>query len=234
MSDDVKQNAQANRARDFSDYQATALDGIALGMWGIMYDVINRANVVINADVEVTSAVQDQKDEYVGEAYALRALAHFDLVRMFAQHYGFTADNSHPGVAVVTVFDQNSKPVRNTVAEVYQQIVSDLQTAIPLLKVEPPSAGRISKEAAQALLARVALYMGNFQMADQMASAVIRSGNYSLVSTDQYVASWGQGLSSESIFEVIFRQDDDNGSDALGRCIYSRRLRGLFALRRPA
>ena len=217
MSDDVKQNAQANRARDFSDYQATALDGIALGMWGIMYDVINRANVVINAEVEVTPAVQDQKDEYVGEAYALRALAHFDLVRMFAQHYGFTSDNSHPGVAVVTVFDQNSKPVRNTVAEVYQQIISDLQTAIPLLKIEPPSAGRISKEAAQALLARVALYMGNFQMAEQMASAVISSGNYSLVSTDQYVDSWSQGLSSESIFEVIFRQDDDNGSDALGR-----------------
>ncbi|MEZ4898764.1 MAG: RagB/SusD family nutrient uptake outer membrane protein [Saprospiraceae bacterium] len=217
MSDDVKQNAQANRARDFSDYQATALDGIATGMWEIMYDAINRANLVINAEVELAAAVQDQKDEFIGEAHTLRALAHFDLVRMFAQHYGYTEDNSHPGVAIVTSFDQNARPERSSVSEVYQQIVDDLMAAIPLLKVDPGSASRFSAEGAKALLARVMLYMGNYQLAGQMASEVINSGKYSLVPTDQYVASWNQGLSSESIFEVVFRADDDNGSDALGR-----------------
>jgi hypothetical protein len=216
MSDDVKQNAQANRAREFSDYQQTALDGIAGGMFNIMYSTILRANTVINAEVELTPAAQEEANQYIGEAYALRALAHFDLVRMFAQHYGFSSGNDHLGVSIVTAFDQNSKPSRNTVAEVYTQIKSDLTTAVGLL-ASGGSAGRFTKEGAQALLARVALYQGNWSEAESMATTVINSGKFSLVSTDGYVASFDDGNSSETILEIRQNAADNRGSDALGR-----------------
>ncbi|MEZ5042413.1 MAG: RagB/SusD family nutrient uptake outer membrane protein [Saprospiraceae bacterium] len=216
MSDNVKQNSQANRAALYSDFDTDANDGIASGMWNTIYNTIARANTAINAKAEIPDAVKADRDQLVGEAYTLRALAHFDLVRMFAQHYGFTAANDHPGVPVVTVFDKDAKPSRNTVKEVYTQIVADLNTAIGLLTQDPGSS-RISKMAAKALLARVYLYMGEYALAEAQANDVITNSKYSLLSTDNYVAAWSGRNSSESIFEISFSEVDDNGSDALGR-----------------
>ncbi len=217
MADDVKQNAQANRAREYSDYVGFSEHFIASGIFNTLYNVINRANTVINAETEVPAAVQGQKDQFRGEALAVRGLAHFDLVRIYGQHYGFTNDNSHLGVPIVTEFDQDAKPARSTVAQVYAQVISDLEQGVSLMNEVQSSAGRMSKEAAQALLARVHLYMGDWAKAEQLASSVINSGKYSLVATDQYVSGWSSQSTSESILSVFFRNDDDNGSDALGR-----------------
>lgn len=216
MSDNVKQNSQANRAQLFSDFSANANDGIASGMWNTIYNVIARANTVINAESDIPEAVRDDRDQLIGEAYAIRALAHFDLVRMFAQHYGFTASNDHAGVPIVTLFDKDSRPSRNTVAEVYNQIVADFTQAISLLNQDKGSS-RISENAAKALLARVYLYMGNYASAETLATEVIESGEYSLLSTENYVDAWSNGGSPETIFEISFSEVDDNGSDALGR-----------------
>ena len=217
MSDNVKQNAQANRAALFSDFEANATDPIARDMWSVMYNTIARANTIINAETEVPDAVKVEKDQYLGEAYAIRGLAHFDLVRMFAQHYGFSNGNSHTGVPVVTVFDKDARPGRNTVAEVYDQVVNDLTTAIGLLNQDPKTSARISKNAAKALLSRVYLYMGNYAQAEQLASEVIESKKYNLLSNANYLDAWPGRNSSESIFEVSFNEVDNNGSDALGR-----------------
>lgn len=216
MSDNVKQNSQANRAQLYSDFATNATDGIASGMWNTIYNTIARANTVINAESDIPDAVRDDRDQLIGEAYAIRALGHFDLVRMYAQHYGYTDSNNHPGVPVVTVFDKDSRPARNTVAEVYDQVVSDLTQAISLLNQDPGSA-RISETAAKALLARVYLYMGNYSGAASMATEVIESGDYSLLSTDNYVDAWSSGSSPETIFQIAFNEVDNNGSDALGR-----------------
>jgi tetratricopeptide (TPR) repeat protein len=216
MSDNVKQNSQANRAALQSDFNVVANDGIVSGMWNTIYNVIARANTVINADAEIPDAVADERDQLVGEAYTIRALAHFDLVRIYAQHYGYTADNSHEGVPVVTVFDKDARPRRNTVAEVYSQVVSDLNQAISLLNMDVGST-RISQNAAKALLARVYLYMGDYAMAKSLATQVIDSGDYELLSNSNYAAAWSSGGSSETIFEIAFNEVDNNGSDALGR-----------------
>lgn len=217
MSDNVKQNSQANRAALYSDFIMNAQDGIAAGMWNTIYNTIARANTVINAEAELPAAVQADKNQLIGEALTVRALAHFDLVRMFAQHYGFTSDNSHPGVPIVTVFDKDARPSRNTVAEVYAQVISDLNAAIPLMTKDPRNSSRLSQMAAKALLARVQLYMGNYSAAESLASEVINSGKYSLLSNSAYVGAWSSSNSSESIFEVAFNEVDNNGADALGR-----------------
>lgn len=217
MSDNVKQNSQANRAALYSDFNVVANEAIARDMWSVIYNTIARANTVINAEADIPEAVRNQRDQLVGEAYAIRALAHFDLVRTFAQHYGFTASNDHPGVPIVTVFDKDARPARNTVAEVYTQIVSDLNEAVSLLNVDPSSSARISKMGAKALQARVYLYMGNYAAAEAAATEVISSGKYTLLSNGAYVNAWNGRNSSESIFEIAFNEVDNNGSDALGR-----------------
>jgi len=124
MSDDVKQNSQANRVRNYAEYVATRADDDAEDIWEVMYEANVAANAIINSEVEVPAAVQADKDHIVGEAYALRGLIYFDMVRLFAQSYQFTADASHLGVPIVLKFDQLSTPARNTVAEVYAQVIN--------------------------------------------------------------------------------------------------------------
>ncbi|MEL6674311.1 MAG: RagB/SusD family nutrient uptake outer membrane protein [Bacteroidota bacterium] len=216
MSDDVKQNASANRAKEYAEFEAFSEHFITQNMWARLYSTINRANVVINNTLEVTDAAQDEKSQIEGEAYAIRALCHFDLVRIYGQHYGFTGDNSHLGVPIITEFDEDGEPSRNTVAQVYQQVISDLTTAIDKMG-DDFSSTRMSKVAAQALLARVNLYMGEYAAAANLADAVISSGEVGLGTSGDYLDSWANGTSPDPIFEISYSANDNNGSDALGR-----------------
>ena len=59
------------------------------------------------------------------EARFIRALCHLDLVRLFAHPYGYTVDNSHPGIIIKTTTNPDPKP-RNTVGEVYDFMISEL------------------------------------------------------------------------------------------------------------
>lgn len=219
MADDVKQHPSANRAKDYAEYSAVVGDGIAGGMWNQMYSSINASNAIINAEVDLPAGVIAEKNHIVGEAMALRGLIYFDLVRMFAQHYTFTSDASHLGVPVVLEFDQSNEPSRNSVREVYDQVVSDMTAAINLLDDNPRSGttSSISKSATQALLARVYLYRGDYANAEAMASTVINSGRYSLVSNANYNNAWVADFSAESIFEINMTENDNRGSNALGR-----------------
>lgn len=220
MADDVKQHPSANRAKDYAEYSAVIGDGIAAGMWGLMFSTINAANAIINAEVDLPASVEAEKTHIVGEAMALRGQIYFDMVRLFAQHYTFTSDASHLGVPIVLEFDQSNEPSRNSVREVYDQIISDMTTAINMMDDDTRSGttSTLSKSAVQALLARVYLYKGDYANAESMANTVINSGKYSLVSNANYYSEgWVADFSSESIFEINMTENDNRGSDALGR-----------------
>ncbi len=216
MSDDVKQNASANRAKEWAEYNGNAIDFIPEEIWTEVYEAINRANTVINAQIEVPPTAEARKNQILGEALALRALAHFDLVRIYAQHYGYTNDNSHLGIPYVKVFDQNAEPARNTVKEVYDNIIADLDQAIKLMG-DDFDPNRMSRVAAQAILARIYLYMSDWQKAAATATSVIESGAVSLTPTGDYVNAWRSGTPPDGIFSIYFDDIDNNGSDALGR-----------------
>lgn len=218
MSDDVKQNSQANRVKDYAEYDVNVTDGNAANAWQVMYSTINATNFIINADVEVTEAVKDEKNHLVGEAHALRGLVYFDLVRMFAHHYGYTSDASHAGVPITLDFDPARKPSRNTVAEVYTQIITDMTQAISLMSDNSRSgnSNTLSKTAVKALLARVYLYKGDWANAEAMATDVINDTKYSLVENSKYLDLWTKDNSSESLFEISMTEADNRGQNALG------------------
>lgn len=220
MADDVKQHPSANRAKDYAEYSAVVGDGIAAGMWSTMWGAINATNAIINAVVDLPAAVEAERNHIVGEAYVLRAQIYFDMVRLYAQHYSFTSDASHLGVPIVLAFDQFSEPSRNSVREVYDQVVADMQAGIALLDNDTRSGttSTLSKSAGQALLARVYLYRGDYANAESMANTVINSGKYTLEANANYYSSgWVADFSSESIFEINMTENDNRGSDALGR-----------------
>lgn len=196
-----------------TEYLWSNTEDATSNLWATAYVTIARVNNVLNAleTLEEPGITEDQINELKGECFFLRAIAYHDLVRLYAQQYSSGAGN--PGVPVVLVTEIGT-PARNTVGEVYDQIVTDLKAAESLLG---PSVSRVgtdtkafaSKYAAQALLARVYLYMEKWQDAADYASLVINSGAYSLTPAAEFaVASeggiWGAAVGgAETIFEVF-------------------------------
>lgn len=162
--------------------QQTNETGIASGIGSALncnnisyaaYKVVRSANFVLemaekyhNQDVAKANAIK-------GQAYAIRALAHFILVNYFAQQYSYTLDGSHPGIAYITSSNWTD-PVkgRNTVAEVYTNLISDFNNAISLLPQTTTSTIIMNRNAARALLARVYLFKGDWVLAKVLARQV--------------------------------------------------------------
>lgn len=216
MSDDVKQNASANRASDWAAYAGSSTDNnnLAQGIWAQGYIVIDRVNKIINSEVEIPASVQSEYEDILGQAYAIRALVHHDLVKVYAQHYTFTPDASHMGIPIVTEFDPSAKPARNSVKEVYDQIISDFNTSLGLID-NNNIAYYLTKDAVNALISRVYLYREDWSQARTAATEVINSDRFSLVSHENYSSVIGPELSSEIIFAINFNPTDTRGTDAL-------------------
>jgi starch-binding outer membrane protein, SusD/RagB family len=169
------------------------------GAWQAMYNLINRANNVLAAVPNVTDFTSPELgDQYMGEAYFLRAFTYSQLVRYF----GDVPVVTEPAVGI----DESSFVSRDPVATVYAQIESDLAEAIALLPATNQP-GRATVGAARALQARVALEQGNWQAAETAATAVI-DGNYRLLDDYAQLFSSQNIPQAEAILEVQFTLND--------------------------
>jgi hypothetical protein len=150
--------------------------------WRDSYSVINSVNNILTALNVVNST---DRDRVQGEALFLRSLMYFDLVRFFADQYQFGVANNQMGVPLIltpTKLPIESTYVgRNTVDEVYNQVITDLQTAAS--KLPEDNGVYASSGAANALLARVYLQKGDYAKSRDAADAVIGSGMYALQKT---------------------------------------------------
>jgi hypothetical protein len=207
------------RYLDFDNFVVSEEDSYVEGLWDNLYVVLVNASHVIEGGEKLEGGSQEQQalfDQLVGEAYALRALAHFDLVRMFAQPYNFTADASHPGIPIINqVNDERISPSRDNVQMVYEQINSDLASAI-IKMTASKNEGRFSVNAAHALAARVALYQEDYEAAISHSTVVIESGEFSLIGNAEYSSLWATDFNKESIFEIINTISDSPGFNSLG------------------
>jgi hypothetical protein len=233
MGDHVKQSVQnSNRLTLQYQYNQNSNSADAREMWEDAYAVINRANNVIIAtesleDPDNTTRINQAR----AEALTLRALAHWDLVRYFAQPYnasnpsiapGANGSGGHLGVPVVTeLLLPESVPPRNTVAEVYTQVIADLTAAIPLFDDGSFSRTKMTAGAARAILSKVYLYMEDWGNAEATASQVLGDANYTELTAADFVGSWNTlSSTNDRIFEVAFTNAEQNGTNALGY-IYS-------------
>lgn len=191
--------------------------------WELGYRVIGNCNKVIGIVKELGVESTREETLLMGENYYLRALSYFLLVNEFAQPYS-NNPTQNPGLPLKLTADPNDLPQsRSTVAEVYAQVVSDLKDAITNLTLQqgetPKSNIYATKAAAEALLARVYLYMENWDGAWEMANNVITSGRFELEKGNRF-ATYSQ-LKPEDNKETIFAvrrtlDKDDNGSGRMG------------------
>lgn len=185
---------------DKSVYQreGTIFNGVGRGLWASGYTGIYRANLVIRTldEKSFPEATSSFKQQLKGEAFFLRAIAHFELVRLYAKPY--TSDPANdPGIPIRTIGYVKAeeaivKVPRDKVGQVYGQVISDLKAAIDLL---PESNGnRATKWAAKAYLARVYFNQENYGEAYNYANDVIENS----------------GIKMDTLIRAPFNMADDN------------------------
>jgi starch-binding outer membrane protein, SusD/RagB family len=210
MSDDAykgsNKNDQLATVGAFDNYTFnTTADGLDR-WWATLYQGIKWANVVIEK-VPLITMDTTLRNRYLGEARFLRGLFYFDLVRAWG------------GVPLVTASVPPLHLGRASTPEIYNLIISDLQFAEANLKkrseLSSSDRGRATAGAAEALLARVYLFQGDFVNTEKYASKVIQSNEYSLEPNflDANGVNGNNGV--ESVFEVgALGVEDYNGGGA--------------------
>lgn len=211
LADNTYFRGGATRHRGFNLNELGA--HIGTGAYGIMYDTINDANLLISG-IDEGAVSEAEASKLQAEAFFIRALIFHHAARIFGYEPGMTpprgpGQNNDLGIELrlePTVSLEQATPLaRSTAQEVYDQIVSDLNTAIegfaslPADQVEG-SPFFPSEAAAQALLARVQLYQQNYSAADQAAQEAI----------DLAGASFGSRLAGPSEVRDIFDETAAN------------------------
>lgn len=177
----------------FNFQSSTGDDAFAVGhIWLNIFEALNGANNILNAIPALSLKFTDQAatlDGIKGEALVMRALCHFDLSRAYAQPYNFTTDASHLGVPVLLKTPSPGDPVaRETMKRTYDQIIQDLNDALPLLQksANHTTQVKITYQAALALLSRVYLYKGDWAQTIGYANMVINDNAYKLATHAEY------------------------------------------------
>lgn len=216
-------NSAFTSGRLTTAYKMTYDPSSTEGIWDSAYYVISAVNNVLNAiegneeNLMSSFVTEDDLNNLKGEALALRAFAHFDVLRTYCRTDGKTAQEL--GVPVITTPQlPTDMPARNTVAESFNQIITDLLDAEKLMADDyvrgdvADQKATFTKNAVRALLSRVYLYNKEYQKAADYATKVIDCGDYKLWTAAEYPSVWGKDVASdggEVIFEVYGKQAND-------------------------
>ncbi|WP_318310259.1 RagB/SusD family nutrient uptake outer membrane protein [Flagellimonas crocea] len=219
LSDNVVLVQTGRRSNEvYYDYRYNPNTGGAIPLyWSEAYEAVNAANLVIG---QIDNLVDGpEKNNILGQALAARAIAHFDLARIYAMIPTQSADAANsPGIVYLKVEDGDTgdpfaQPSRETVASNYSEIIGDLEQAAQLIGTSNGE-GRLNRNAVYAMLSRVYLYNGDYQLAINAANQVtadIVDANVEGALLDVYedttnegvIIEWSVNTSSESGFNNV-------------------------------
>ncbi|MFC0606071.1 RagB/SusD family nutrient uptake outer membrane protein [Winogradskyella pulchriflava] len=226
-TDNTRNDTNEGSKADFHRYLINANNVESEDYYQSMYEVIFRANNILNF---INVADEDNQAKYAAEAKFLRAYAYFKLVRLYSDVPLVTS--------VVQAQDNDALFTRIPEAQIYEQIIEDLQEAVSVLDNTYKS--RASKAAAQGILAKVYLTQANpnYLGAQQLCEAIISSMEFDLednfsdvfyselndeiIFAIQYqtgVANESQGFSAE--FTSAYRQGRDDGQNIVNANLIS-------------
>jgi hypothetical protein len=215
-SDNAFANGNSGRFLAPGQMDMTEDNGYARDSWTAMYRVVASANIIIGLDAANLTGDADVINQMVGQAFALRALAHFDLLKLFGQqHTGGTM-----GVPYITEYKgEELTPPRNSVTEVHAAIQADISTALSMMKndVNDGSKQLLTTYGVQALKSRVGTYFGDWPSVVSASEAIINSQEYQILEATDYVGSWVIDAAANSIFELAYSSTDNNNINGLSQ-----------------
>ncbi|WP_422350823.1 RagB/SusD family nutrient uptake outer membrane protein [Flagellimonas sp.] len=158
-------------AQAFYDNTLLPTNSYVEGLWSSAYNLVHATNAIIEGLEGNTMLPESDRDRFLGEAYFLRGFIHFQLANLFGEvPYVETTD-----------YVANSEAEKLDVSQVHERVIADLLLAKSLL---PMDSGlekvRPDRWTASAILARVYLYNGQWELAHTEASDVIANGNHAL------------------------------------------------------
>jgi starch-binding outer membrane protein, SusD/RagB family len=224
LSDNVKKSGQSAPVYEeiqMLEKNMSPDNRITSSLWSNSYNAINQINAVLEAMPNVVDEdIADARDLIAGEAYFLRGMLYFDLMRYF--------ENPNTGEAVPLLTETtgiDGQPFRATSDEVYTQILVDLDSATVLLPESNDD--RATSLAAYALLSRVYFYMEDWTNCEAAATTVIGSGNFELADSVQWLYMENSlNQSDEIIFALMSTQTD--GSSGTLNDTYRKESSGRF------
>ena len=151
--------------------------------WDIPYQQVFYANTVLQglAGIQTDTTNQAQWNMLEGAALFTRAFALFNIAGLFAEPYDSATAATDPGIPIRLTPDINAKTTRSSVQASYTQLLGDLRAAEGLLPAAIPvnNLNRPSRPAAQALLARIYLSVGDYTDVGFTADSVCVTGSSS-------------------------------------------------------
>lgn len=212
---DVMSDDASNNGFEFELLTLNSGLGNVSFLWNTWYSTIQRANTFIERAPGIQGLQGNQnllRNQFVGEAYFIRALAYFNLTQLFG--------DVPLVITEIKTLDELSVP-RTPVQDVYAQIEKDLLEALKTLPVRYPNpalvqpvvgisggseVGRATAGSARALLGHLYLTLNQPAKAEPVLQEIVNSGVYSLLSS--YAANFnalgGARNSAESVFEIQY------------------------------
>lgn len=185
--------------KEIANNSLLADNAIVDGIWGDIYIAINRVNNVIYYLPNIKDLSDAERNDYLGQAKFLRALHHFNLLRL----YGMVPLKDKPSLSVGAELSTPRFPIN----ELYNFIINDLIFAEA--NISNTTKTKASKLAATSLLSRVYLYKSDWTNAKAKATEVI--GNTSLQLLTTYSSLFGgSATNNEAIMYVAFDAQDKN------------------------
>jgi len=202
-----------NALDEIGAYSVTSSNLFIQNTYVAIYKTVATANAILAGESTVKGASVNYLNTVKGQALALRAMAHFDLLRAFGYHWDLT---SPYGISVVTSVQSSTSVVpRSTVAATYAAIIADLTQAATLLNSNTSrNPNYINPAIINALLARVYLYKKDYTNAANYATLVINDGAYSLLDQNNFTTIYTLKNSKESVFELPFNQQNQSEYNA--------------------
>jgi starch-binding outer membrane protein, SusD/RagB family len=193
-------NGTFTQYREFGNKQITSANGSVAAMWGSIFRTIYVANFILEKLPEIRGVPASQRISVESTARFLRGYAYF------------VAAHTYGGVPIVTTTDlaTNRNIPRNSKEEVLAFAYEDYVAALDGIPEEAVNPAFASQNAVRAALARFHLYNENWELADQFASHIINSGEYSLV--ENYADIVLRDFTNEAILEVGYSFSDDPGT----------------------
>lgn len=192
------------------NYLTVATNTTISSMYRDTYTINSSANTIINRTPDITDEgfTDDERNEIMGHARFCKAFSYLNLVNAFGQPYSLNSGNNEGIVLVntdptVSLELGENERTRSSVAEVYNEIISLLKLAESNLPDSSDNT-KASKGAAQALLARVYMELGDYQNAAGYADKVINNGNYILANDYSFYNT----TDNEFIFTLVSLPDD--------------------------
>ena len=207
----------SNQYGSFWLWQLRSTTSEVESVYAVLYSVISNCNFFLEKVGQVkANLVDDAKltnlEYYTGEVYTLRALAYSELLKLFCEAYDPATASDKMGVVLRKSYSQPEVAVRASLYDSYQFVLEDLAKAEELLDsdYDTYSSDYATKAMAEALHARVALYMQDWDAAIEYSTRLIENKAFALSSANtlytdgmsyfQYM--WNYDLATEIIWRV--------------------------------